>query len=160
MPKAAMFNTRIKSVDTSGAFKDASQTTRCLVPADGFYEWTKSPSDGGKDPWHVDLSEHAPCSFAGLWEHTKMLGITGCSIITTSVDARSMTACGSCSTMRSAPVPSPSLEQVGMNPDQMVEFNGRTWGQRRFVGQANRMRCARHTTEFLNATGAFAQRQH
>ena len=42
MPKAAMFNARIETADTSGAFKDAFASTRCLIPADGFYEWTKS----------------------------------------------------------------------------------------------------------------------
>jgi hypothetical protein len=49
MPKAAMFSARSETVDTSGAFKDAFASTRCLIPADGFYEWTKSPVDGGKD---------------------------------------------------------------------------------------------------------------
>jgi putative SOS response-associated peptidase YedK len=43
MPKAAMFNARIETVDTGNAFKDAFRTTRCLIPADGFYEWTISP---------------------------------------------------------------------------------------------------------------------
>ena len=55
MPKAAMFNARIETADTSGAFKDAFKSKRCLIPADGFYEWTKSPADGGKDPWHIYL---------------------------------------------------------------------------------------------------------
>jgi putative SOS response-associated peptidase YedK len=82
MPKAAMFNARIESVDASGAFKDAFQSTRCLIPADGFYEWTISPADGGKDPWHIHLPEHQPFSFAGLWAHNKKLGITSCTIIT------------------------------------------------------------------------------
>jgi putative SOS response-associated peptidase YedK len=67
-------------VDISGAFKDAFQTTRCLTPADGFYEWTKSPVDDGRDPWHIHLLEHQPFSFAGLWAHNKKLGITSCTI--------------------------------------------------------------------------------
>jgi putative SOS response-associated peptidase YedK len=37
MPKAAMFNARIGTVETSGAFKDAFKSKRCLIPADGFY---------------------------------------------------------------------------------------------------------------------------
>jgi putative SOS response-associated peptidase YedK len=82
MSKAAMFNARIESADTSGAFKDAFQSTRCLIPADGFYEWTKSPADGGKDPWHIHLPDHQPFSFAGLWAHNKKLGVTSCTIIT------------------------------------------------------------------------------
>jgi putative SOS response-associated peptidase YedK len=82
IPKAAMFNARSETVDTSGAFKDAFKTTRCLIPADGFYEWTKNPDDGGKDPWHLFMPGPAPFSFAGLWAHNKALDITSCTIIT------------------------------------------------------------------------------
>ena len=82
MPKAAMFNARSESADTSGAFKDAFASTRCLIPADGFYEWTKSPADGGKDPWHIFLPGHQAFSFAGLWAYNRKLDITSCTIIT------------------------------------------------------------------------------
>jgi putative SOS response-associated peptidase YedK len=82
MPKAAMFNARIETVDTSGAFKDAFASTRCLIPADGFFEWTKSPADGGKDPWLIFLPGPRPFSFAGLWAHNKKLDVTSCTIIT------------------------------------------------------------------------------
>lgn len=44
MPKGAMFNARIESVDTTPAFRDAFKSKRCLVPADGYYEWTESPA--------------------------------------------------------------------------------------------------------------------
>jgi putative SOS response-associated peptidase YedK len=81
MPKQAMFNARIETVDTSGAFKDAFASTRCLIPADGFFEWTKSPEDGGKDPWHIFLPDR-PFAFAGLWAHNKKLDTTSCTIIT------------------------------------------------------------------------------
>jgi putative SOS response-associated peptidase YedK len=53
MPKAAMFNARIEGIDTAPAFRDAFKSKRCLIPADGFYEWTISPADGKKDPWHI-----------------------------------------------------------------------------------------------------------
>ena len=82
MPKAAMFNARIETVDTSGAYKDAFKSKRCLIPADGFYEWTKNPGDGGKDPWHIHLPEHKPFSFAGLWAQNDKLDVTSCTIIT------------------------------------------------------------------------------
>jgi putative SOS response-associated peptidase YedK len=81
MPKAAMFNARIETADTSGAFKDAFRETRCLIPADGFYEWTKSPADGGKDPWHIFLPGHQAFSFAGLWAYNRKLDTTSCTII-------------------------------------------------------------------------------
>jgi hypothetical protein len=51
MPKAAMFNARSEAVETLNAFKDTVASTRSLIPADGFYEWTRSPAEGGKDPW-------------------------------------------------------------------------------------------------------------
>jgi putative SOS response-associated peptidase YedK len=82
MPMAAMFNARVETVDTSSAFKDAFRSRRCLVPADGYYEWTQSQADGGEDPWHVHLPDHPPFSFAGLWARNQTLGITSCTIIT------------------------------------------------------------------------------
>jgi putative SOS response-associated peptidase YedK len=82
MPKGAMFNARSETVDTSGASKDAFKSTRCLIPADGFFEWTKSLADGGKDPWHIFLPDHRAHSFAGLWAYNKKLEVTSCTIIT------------------------------------------------------------------------------
>src|SRR5262245_51076476 len=82
MPKQATFIARIETVDTSSAFKDAFASTRCLIPADGFFEWTKSPADGGRDPWHIFLPGQQAFSFAGLWAHNKKLDVTSCTIIT------------------------------------------------------------------------------
>jgi putative SOS response-associated peptidase YedK len=82
MPKGAMFNARIETVGALGPFKDAFKSTRCLIPADGFYEWTKNSGDGGKDPWHIFLPGPRPFSFAGLWAHNKALDIMSCTIIT------------------------------------------------------------------------------
>jgi putative SOS response-associated peptidase YedK len=82
MPKQVMFNARVETVDTSGAFKDAFKSKRCLIPADGFYEWTINPDDGKKDPWHIHLPDHQPFSFAGLWAHNDKLEVTSCTIIT------------------------------------------------------------------------------
>ena len=81
-PKQLMINATIETVDTSGAFKDAFRNSRCLIPADGFYEWTKNPDDEGRDPWHIFLPEHRPFSFAGLWAYNKPLDLVSCTIIT------------------------------------------------------------------------------
>ncbi|WLS03119.1 SOS response-associated peptidase [Shinella oryzae] len=83
MPKAAMFNARIETVDSSPAFRDAFKTRRCLIPADGFYEWTKA-LDGGKDPWLIQMPGGAPYAFAGLWAHNTRIEtpVTSCTIIT------------------------------------------------------------------------------
>lgn len=82
MPKQAMFNARSETADTTGAFKDAFKSKRCLIPADGFYEWTKSADDGGRDPWYIHLPEHQPFAFAGLWAHNTKLDVTSCTILT------------------------------------------------------------------------------
>jgi putative SOS response-associated peptidase YedK len=81
LPKAAMFNARIETIDTSGAFREGFKSRRCLIPADGYFEWTKG-EDGGKDPWLLQLPGGAPFSFAGIWAHNDNLGVTSCTIIT------------------------------------------------------------------------------
>lgn len=79
--KHAMFNARIETIDTSGAFREGFKSRRCLIPADGYFEWTKG-EDGGKDPWLLQLPGGAPFSFAGIWAHNDNLGVTSCTIIT------------------------------------------------------------------------------
>jgi len=87
LPKATMFNARIESIDTSPAFRDAFKGRRCLIPADGYFEWTMG-EDGKKDPWLLQLPDGKPFSFAGLWAHNDNLGVTSCTIITApAVDA-------------------------------------------------------------------------
>lgn len=81
MPKYATFNARSEEVEKSSAFRDAFKSKRCLIPADGFYEWTKA-DDGGKDPWEIYLPDHKPFSFAGLWAHNDKLDVTSCTILT------------------------------------------------------------------------------
>jgi len=82
LPKAAMFNARIETIGTSPAFRDAFKARRCLIPADGFYEWTVSVDDGKKDSWLIYQPGQAPFAFAGVWAHNDRLGVTSCSIVT------------------------------------------------------------------------------
>lgn len=82
LSKLPMFNARIETVDTSGAFREPFKKRRCLIPADGYFEWTTSRVDGKKDPWLLQLAEGKTFSFAGLWAHNDNLGITSCTIIT------------------------------------------------------------------------------
>lgn len=81
IPKATLFNARIETADTTPAFRDAFKSRRCLIPADGYFEWTKA-EDGGKDPWLLQMPGGAGFSFAGLWAHNDNLGVTSCTIIT------------------------------------------------------------------------------
>ena len=56
-------NARAETVDSAcSAFKKR----RCLIPADGFYEWKKVI--GGKIPYSIDMKDDSPFVFAGLWE--------------------------------------------------------------------------------------------
>jgi len=78
-----MFNARIETVATTAGFRDAFKARRCLIPADGFYEWTKG-DDGGKDPWLIQMPGGSPYAFAGLWAHNTRMEtpVTSCTIIT------------------------------------------------------------------------------
>lgn len=82
LPKATMFNARIEAVDSSGAFREAFKSRRCLIPADGYFEWTVNLEDGKKDPWLLQMPGGTGFSFAGIWAHNDNLGLTSCTIIT------------------------------------------------------------------------------
>jgi len=59
-------NARADSVATKPAFRAAFKRRRCLILADGFYEWQKLSK--GKQPWFFRLPDDEPFGFAGLWE--------------------------------------------------------------------------------------------
>jgi putative SOS response-associated peptidase YedK len=63
----SMINARAETVAEKPSFRTALKERRCLVPADGFYEWARRP--GGKQPYRIGLAGGAPFAFAGLWEH-------------------------------------------------------------------------------------------
>ena len=77
-----MINAKAETVDQKPSFRNAFKRRRCLIPADGFYEWKKLP-DGTKQPYRICLADESPFSFAGLWEFNKDLDLTSCTIITT-----------------------------------------------------------------------------
>jgi putative SOS response-associated peptidase YedK len=62
---ARMINARAETLDSK--FKAAFSRRRCLIPADGFYEWQKLDAKT-KQPWFVHRADGAPMVFAGLWE--------------------------------------------------------------------------------------------
>ncbi|ADE15176.1 protein of unknown function DUF159 [Nitrosococcus halophilus Nc 4] len=81
----SMINARAETVATKPAFRGAFRHRRCLIPADGFYEW-KPATDGAKQPYYIRRRNGEVFAFAGLWEHWE--GETGkcidsCTIIVT-----------------------------------------------------------------------------
>jgi putative SOS response-associated peptidase YedK len=61
-----MINARAETVSEKPSFRSAFKKRRCLILADGFYEWQKT--DDGKQPYHVKMEDGSPFVFAGLWE--------------------------------------------------------------------------------------------
>lgn len=64
---AKTINARAETVHQLPSFRAAFRARRCLVPADGFYEWRKR-SVGGKQPYLIRPATDEPFAFAGLWE--------------------------------------------------------------------------------------------
>lgn len=62
-----MTNARAETVAEKPAFRAAFTRRRCLIPADGFYEWQRL-STGKKQPWWIHQPDEAPFAMAGLWE--------------------------------------------------------------------------------------------
>ena len=71
---AKMINARAESAADKPAFRAAFRRRRCLVVADGFYEWKAPPQDGSaakgqrKQPYRIEFRDRRPFGFAGLWE--------------------------------------------------------------------------------------------
>jgi putative SOS response-associated peptidase YedK len=80
-----MINARGETVAAKPAFRAAFRKRRCLVPADGFFEWQKT--DSGKQPWYIHATGGEPLAFAGLWElwdpPEDGAPLASCTIITT-----------------------------------------------------------------------------
>jgi putative SOS response-associated peptidase YedK len=82
---ASLINARSDGVATKPSFRQAFKQRRCLVPADGFYEWKPGPAKGPKQPYLIARADRATFAFAGLWERWQGEGQTihSFSIITT-----------------------------------------------------------------------------
>jgi len=64
---ARMINARLETVGEKPAFRDALASRRCLLPADGWYEWATRP-DGSRQPYYLAPADASLVAFAGLWE--------------------------------------------------------------------------------------------
>ena len=82
-----MINARAETIAEKPSFRNAFRRHRCLIPADGFYEWQATA--GGKQPMHIGRRDEAPFGFAGLYE--RWLAADGgvldtCTILTTTAN--------------------------------------------------------------------------
>ncbi len=79
-----MINARAETIAEKASFRNAYKKKRCLIIADSFYEWKKTPER--KIPMRIKLKNHAPFGMAGIWESWKSpegISIYSCSVITT-----------------------------------------------------------------------------
>lgn len=81
-----LINARKETVQEKLSFRSAFKHRRCLIPADGFFEWQRK--DGGKQAFHIHRIDRQPFAFAGLWEQWQHETETlySCTIITTAAN--------------------------------------------------------------------------
>ena len=87
-PGYRLINARAETVAEKPTFRSALQHRRCLIPADGYYEWKSM--QGRKQPYYFHMRDGDPFCFAGLWERwqpTEGAPVESCAIITTGANA-------------------------------------------------------------------------
>jgi putative SOS response-associated peptidase YedK len=80
----AQINARSETVLEKPAFQESAERRRCLIPADGFYEWRRSPNT--KQPFHFGMKDDSLFAFAGIWDRwtsTEGQIVESCAILTT-----------------------------------------------------------------------------
>lgn len=84
-----LINAKAETVAEKPSFRSAYKRKRCLVPADGFYEWAKVEGQVKKQPYFIHRADEEPVVFAGLWEAWKPKGdedaewLITCTLLTT-----------------------------------------------------------------------------
>ena len=80
-----MINARAETAPEKPAFRAAYRRRRCLILADGFYEWKTEPGSRSKTPMYIRLASGQPFAFAGLWEIWRPddTPLISCTILTT-----------------------------------------------------------------------------
>lgn len=79
-----LINARAETIAEKPAFRAACRERRCIIPAAGFYEWTRL-EDGTKLPWYVQRKDGAPMAFAAIWQDWGEIGPTA-AIVTTAAN--------------------------------------------------------------------------
>lgn len=63
--QSPLINARAETIQEKPSFRSSFKSRRCLVPTDGFYEWTKT--DSGKVPYRIYMTDEGLFAFAGIW---------------------------------------------------------------------------------------------
>lgn len=91
---ARMVNARAETLLAKPAFRRPLARRRCIVPADGFYEWEATPGSKRKQPWHIGRADGDLLAFAGLWDSWRPVmdsddgRVVSCAIVTTTANER------------------------------------------------------------------------
>lgn len=87
---APLINARAETAAEKPVFRAAMRARRCLIPADGFYEW-QGQARGPKLPFRIAMADGGPFAFAGLWERWQSPAdgrvLLSCAILTTEANA-------------------------------------------------------------------------
>ncbi len=84
-----LINARAETIAEKPAFRAACRARRCLIPATGFYEWTKD-EDGNRLPWYIRPADADLLVFAGVWQDWERDGVAHrtCAIVTTAANEK------------------------------------------------------------------------
>jgi putative SOS response-associated peptidase YedK len=79
-------NARCETLDEKASFTESFQKRRCLIPADGFYEWKRSGRS--KQPYYFQMQDESAFMFAGIWDEwlDNKVPIASCAIVTTTAN--------------------------------------------------------------------------
>ena len=82
-----LINARSETIAEKPAFRTAARERRCILPASGFYEWTKD-ADGNRLPWYIRPRDQGVLAFAGIWQDWSRgdEALTTCAIVTTAAN--------------------------------------------------------------------------
>ena len=87
-------NARVETISDKRMFRDAFEKRRCILPADGFYEWQEREGTTKKQPWFLSDPEDLPLAFAGIWgvwrpkDQPEAEPLFTCAILTTEARGR------------------------------------------------------------------------
>jgi len=85
-----MINARAETLAEKPFFRDSARSRRCIIPADGFYEWqAPAGGKGSKIPYKITMKDSGLFSFAGVWDLWEKEGqrLVSCAIITTEANS-------------------------------------------------------------------------